>query len=120
YAGRRDASSQSESRIVPLPTLGAGTIKYQYCTDSSCNTVLPHSLSIADTSQVWPLAGLNPAALSALAAAAAKYPNNDLTNGDQLNTGGFRFNAPTPVSLNAHTLRFDLNLTQKQSAFARL
>ena len=119
YAGRRDASSQSESRIVPLASLGAGTINYQYCTDASCNTVQQNSLSIADTSQVWP-AGLNPAALSVLAAAAAKYPNNDLTNGDQLNTGGFRFNAPTPISLNAHTGRFDLNLTQKQSVFARL
>ena len=119
YAGRRDASSQSVSRIVPLPSLGAGTINYQYCTDASCNTVQNSSLSIADTSQVWP-AGLNPAAMAALAAAAAKYPNNDVTNGDQLNTGGFRFNAPTPVSLNSHTARFDLNLTQKQSVFARM
>lgn len=119
YAGRRDASSQSESRIVPLPSLGAGTINYQYCTDASCNTVQQNSLSIADTSQVWP-AGLNPDAMAALAAAAAKYPNNDLTNGDQLNTGGFRFNAPTPVSLNAHTARFDVNLTSKQALFARV
>ncbi len=118
YAGRRDASSQTVSRIVPLPTLGAGTINYQYCTNASCNTVQQNSLTITDTSQIWP-AGLNPNALSALAAAAAKYPNNDLTNGDQLNTGGFRFNAPTPVSLNAHTARLDFNLTNRQSAFVR-
>ncbi len=120
YAGRRDASSQSESRIVPLASLGQGTIKYLYCTDASCNTELPASLNIAQNQQVYSTAGLNPAAMSALAAAAAKYPNNDLTNGDQLNTGGFRFNAPTPISLNSHTARFDFNLTSKQSAFARL
>ena len=125
YAGRRDASSQSVSRIVPLPSLGQGTIKYQYCdntdpvTSACLGNILPASLSIVDTSQVWG-SGLNPAAMSALAAAAAKYPNNDLTNGDQLNTGGFRFNAPTPVKLNAHTARLDFNLSQKQSAFARV
>lgn len=118
YAGRRDASSQSESRIVPLATLGAGTINYQYCTDASCNTVQQNFLNIADTSQIWP-AGLNQTALDALAAAAAKYPNNDLTNGDQLNTGGFRFNAPTPIQLNSHTGRLDFNLNSKQSVFVR-
>jgi Carboxypeptidase regulatory-like domain len=119
YAGRRDASSQSESRVVPLASLGQGTINYTYCTDPSCSTVQPASLLIADTQQIWP-AGLNPAAIAALAAAAGKFPNNDLTNGDQLNTGGFRFNAPTPISLNAHTARLDFNLTQKQSVFARV
>ena len=46
------------------------------------------------TNNVYPAVGLNPLALQALGDAAAKFPNNDLTNGDQLNTGGFRFNAP--------------------------
>jgi hypothetical protein len=119
YAGRRDASSQSVSRIVPLATLGAGTINYQYCADAACNTVLPNHLDLTDTSQIWPV-GLNPLAMQALADAAATFPNNDLTNGDQLNTGGFRFNAPTPVRLNAHTGRLDFNLSQRQSVFARL
>jgi hypothetical protein len=120
YAGRRDASSQSVSRIVPLPNLGQGIIKYLYCNgpnDTSCTT--PASLDLT-ANNVYPAVGLNPAALAALGDAAAKFPNNDLTNGDQLNTGGFRFNAPTPVRLNAHTLRLDANLNQKQSLFARL
>jgi hypothetical protein len=126
YAGRRDASSQTESRIVPLATLGTGTINYLYCTNADPSTgsclgsVLPASLSLAQTQQVYSAAGINPAALAALSAAAAKYPNNDLSNGDQINTGGFRFNAPTPIHLNAHTARFDCNLTNKQSAFARV
>jgi hypothetical protein len=126
YAGRRDASSQSESRIVPLASLGTGTINYKYCTNTdpitgAClGSVLPASLTISDVQQVYSAAGLNPAAMAALSVAAAKYPNNDLSNGDQINTGGFRFNAPTPIHLNAHTARFDFNLSNKQSAFARV
>ena len=65
-------------------------------------------------------AGINQAALDALAAAAAKYPANDTTTGDQLNTGGFSFNAPTPTKLNSHVAKVDFNLTSKQTAFARL
>ena len=44
-------------------------------------------------------------------AAAARYTANDTTSGDGLNTGGFRFNAGLPVDLNAHTARFDWNVT---------
>ncbi|HMK21127.1 MAG TPA: hypothetical protein VK466_02265, partial [Terriglobales bacterium] len=55
-----------------------------------------------------------------LAEAAAKYPANDTTTGDQVNVGGYRFNAPTPVKLNSHVAKFDFNLTTKQSLFARL
>ena len=120
YAGRRDASSQTVSRIVPLPNLGQGIINYLYCngpTDTACTS--PASLDLTQNS-VYPAVGLNPAAMQALGDAAARFPNNDLTNGDQLNTGGFRFNAPTPVKLNAHTGRLDFNLNQRQSLFARL
>jgi hypothetical protein len=120
YAGRRDASSQSESRLVPLTTLGQGIINYQYCTDPSCNTVLPYSLTAAQVQQVYSEAGINPAALAVLSAAAAKYPNNDVTTGDQINTGGFRFNAPTPIRLNSNTAKFDYNLSKSQTVFARL
>jgi hypothetical protein len=125
YAGRRDASSQSVSRIVPLPTLGQGTIKYQYCTntdpatDACLGSVLPATLNLSDTQQVYSSTGLNPTAMAALSAAAAKYPNNDLTTGDQLNTGGFRFNAPTPIHLNGHIARIDLNATSNQTLFVR-
>jgi len=125
YAGRRDASSQSVSRIVPLPTLGQGIINYQYCTNTdpssgAClGSVLPGSLNLGQNQQVYSATGLNPTAMAALSAAAAKYPNNDLTTGDQLNTGGFRFNAPTPIHLNGHIARIDLNATSKQTLFVR-
>ncbi len=124
YAGRRDASSQSVSRTVPLATLGQGTIYYLYCTDPACSNTQKNSLDINAVQQVYnqpgfSAVGLNPAAIAAFQQAAAKYPDNDLTTGDQLNTGGFRFNAPTPVRLNSHVLKLDFNPTSTQTAFVR-
>ena len=74
-----------------------------------------------DFATIFPyLGGINPAVPPALAAAAARYPANDSTIGDGLNTAGFRFNAPLPVTLNSHTGRFDLNLTSNQLLTARV
>jgi Carboxypeptidase regulatory-like domain len=120
YEGRRDATAVPVTRIVPLPSLGQGTMKYSYCTDPSCNTLATASLNLAQTQQVYSSAGINPAALAALAAAAAKYPANDTTVGDGLNTSGFRFNSPTPVRLNSHFARFDFVPTHNQNVFLRL
>ena len=39
FEGRRDASSQSVVRTVPLANLGQGTINYQYCADAACSSV---------------------------------------------------------------------------------
>jgi len=118
YEGRHDASGQTVSRLVPLANLGQGTINYEYCNGGACNVS-----SVTLTPQnpgPFQEAGINQAALDALASAAAKYPANDTSVGDQLNTGGFRFNAPTPVRLNSHVAKFDFNLTNTQTAFARL
>lgn len=120
YAGRHDASSQSVSRVVPLASLGQGTVNYQYCTNVSCSSVAPGSLTMTPGNPgPYTDAGINQTALDALAAAAAKYPANDNTVGDQLNTGGFRFNAPTPTRLNSHVAKLDFNLTNTQTAFVR-
>jgi hypothetical protein len=120
YEGRRDATAESESRIVPLASLGQGTINYTYCTDKSCNTTPQASLNVTQNQQAFQAAGINQAALDALAAAAAKYPANDTSVGDGLNTGGFRFNAPAPILLNSHIARFDYTLNSKQNIFVRL
>ena len=58
-------------------------------------------------------------ALAFLAGAAQRYPANDTTVGDGLNTGGFRFNARTPTQLNTYIARFDFNLTNSQTLFVR-
>src|SRR5215831_5635147 len=120
YDGRRDATATSETRIVPLPSLGQGILNYTYCPDKACTTPAPALLTAAQVQQVYSDAGINSLALQALAAAAAKYPANDTSAGDGLNTGGFRFNSPTPVKLNSHSARLDYTLNGKQNLFVRL
>jgi len=119
YEGRHDASGQSVSRIVPLASLGTGTLNYQFCTDVSCASTGVASLDLPTLQQIFSITGINSVALTALADAASRYPANDTSQGDQLNTGGFRFNAPTPTRLNSHVGKLDFNLTNKQSAFVR-
>jgi len=119
YEGRRDATAQPVVEVVPLPNLGQGTINYTYCPDAACATPQQASLNLAQLQQVYPDTGINQTALDALAAAAAKYPANDTTVGDGLNTSGFRFNASTPVGLNSHVAKLDFNLTSSQSLFVR-
>jgi len=120
YEGRHDATGLSEVRLVPLATLGQGQINYQYCTDASCNTLGIDHLDATQNQSAFSEAGLNPAAMAALADAAAKYPANDTTIGDGLNTSGFRFNANTPQKLNSNVAKFDFNATKNQTLFARL
>ncbi|HET7206474.1 MAG TPA: carboxypeptidase-like regulatory domain-containing protein [Terriglobales bacterium] len=119
YEGRRDATASPVVEVVPLPNLGQGTINYTYCPDAACNSPQEASLNLAQLQQAYPDTGINQTALDALAAAAAKYPANDTSVGDGLNTGGFRFNSPTPVTLNSHVLKMDFNLTSAQHLFIR-
>jgi hypothetical protein len=119
YEGLRDYRGTGVTEIVPLPSLGQGIINYTYCPDAACNSTPKASLNLTQNQAVYQAAGINPAALAALAAAAAKYPANDTTVGDQLNTGGFRFNAITPTRLNSHIARLDYTLNSKQSLFVR-
>ncbi|MDI1241145.1 MAG: hypothetical protein PSX80_04410, partial [bacterium] len=56
---------------------------------------------------------VNPVAVQVFADAAARYPSN-ISGGDGINTGGFRFNAPLPVKQNTHTARFDWSITGDQ------
>ena len=119
YEGRRDASERTVVQTVPLASLGRGEIRYVN-PSGGITTV-----TAANLATIFPqLGGTNPAALQALAAAAAKYPANDFTVGDSqpgrlLNTAGFRFNAQTPVKLNQHWAKFDWNATSKQQVSVR-
>jgi Carboxypeptidase regulatory-like domain len=131
YEGFREATATSVLREVPLPTLGQGIVRYRTdsgASDPSCPAGAPAGvacLNIAQINAAYVAAngvspGINPAALSALAAAASRYPANDSGVGDGLNTSGFRFNARTPASLNTFIARFDVNLTNRQMLFARM
>ena len=118
YEALRQTSQTTVVRTVPLASLGRGELRYR---DTSGNIV---TLTNAQLNAAFSALDMNPAAIAVLAAAAAKYPANDFTTGDSapgrlLNTAGFRFNAPTPVQLNSHVGRFDLNLTDRQQVFVR-
>ena len=109
YEGRRDASQQSVIRFVPLESLGRGEVRFP---DGSGGVT---TLTPSDLNQLFPV-GVNPVAMSALADAARRYPANDFTLGDssadlRLNVGGYRFNAPTPLSWNTYIAKLDFNLT---------
>ncbi len=127
YEGRKDVSQTGVTRTVPLASMGQGLLRYVGCDPGVDCSVASNqrvvSVTTAQLNAIFP-AGINPLAVSTLANAAAKYPANDFTTGDssasrQLNTAGFRFNAPTPVTLNSHSGRFDYNLTSKQIVFLR-
>ncbi len=119
HEGRRDRSQVSVVRRVPLPSLGRGELRYAN-PSGGVTTV-----TAANLATIFPaLGGVNPIAVSALAEASRNYPANDFTIGDSradrlLNTAGFRFNAPLPVDLNSHAAKFDLNITDRQTAFVR-
>jgi hypothetical protein len=125
YEGRRDASSlpSDPSNIprVPLPTLGQGLVRFP--NGGAQGGII--TLTPSDIAAIFPdTGGENPAAVQALASAAAKYPANDFTVGDSsptklLNVAGFRFNARAPVQLNSHVARMDLNISTKQTLFVR-
>ena len=131
YEGFREATATSVVREVPLPTLGQGIVRFRTesgDSDPGCpagtpggvNCLTPAEIQDAYTSFNGPPGpGINPATLAVLAAAAQKYPANDFTVGDGLNTGGFRFNARTPTELNTYIARLDFNLTNNQTLFLR-
>jgi hypothetical protein len=113
YEGRRDAAESSVVRTVPLASLGRGEVRF---VNTSGNVT---TLTAADINRLFPAVGVNPVGLAVLADAASRYPANDPTAGDGLNTSGFRFNASRPVRLNTHTAKLDFNLTNNQSLFIR-
>lgn len=127
YEGRRDRSQQTVLERVPLPTMGQGQLRFANQAGGVTTFTAANFATVFSS-----LSGTNPVALSALAAAAAKYRANDFGNtGDSfidsatgqlvlLNTAGYRFNAYLPSNFNSHSARFDQNLTSKQQLFVRI
>jgi hypothetical protein len=130
YEGFREATGTSAVREVPLPTLGQGIVRYFTANGSSdpgcpagtpagVNCLTPAEINAGYLAANGVTPGVNANSLSVLAAAAAKYPANDFSVGDGLNTAGFRFNARTPSELNTYISKFDLNITDRQTLFIR-
>lgn len=113
YEGRRDASSSSVTRTVPMETLKQGIILYH-----DKNGVL-HQLGASDIQTIDPSGiGIDQAALKQLQAFPA---GNSSAAGDGLNTTGYLFNAPTHSDQNTYIVRFDYKLDEagKHNFFAR-
>ncbi len=119
-ADRRVTQTSVGPRIVPMASLGRGEVRFTNPSGGITTLTPANMLTIFGPANNSSLNGENPVAVAALAAAAAKYPANDCNAGDRcVNTGGFRFNAPTPVTLNSHAAKFDFNLTSKQQVYVR-
>ncbi|NNE99729.1 MAG: hypothetical protein HKN25_11980, partial [Pyrinomonadaceae bacterium] len=118
YEGQRQTLGQSVTRTVPLAHLGQGEIRFAgtgpSCVAGQCVVGLAEL-----NNTIYPDAGTNPVAIAALADAANRYPSNDTSVGDGINTGGFRFNAPRTISENTHIARFDWNASENQQLFFR-
>jgi len=146
YEGRRDASQINVEQAVPFPHVQNGELAYinqtsttsgQTCSATSRLTaadVNTDCVTILPTSQVAALdpcsqAGGCPNAPGFTAAGVApslenlfktRYPApNDFAFGDGLNTAGFRFNAPNPLTENVYFTRLDYNFNSKHKAFGR-
>ena len=125
YEGRRDASGVSNLRIVPLNHFRNGGLGFinnnPGCGVGSRLNTTPNCITILTPAQV---AALDPAGVgpdqSLLSFVNSRYPQaNDLTAGDGINTGGFRFNAPFKREDNTYVTRIDWNATSKQRLFGR-
>src|SRR4030095_9315977 len=85
YEGLREATATSVVREVPLPTLGQGLVRYRTesgFSDPGCpagnasgvDCLTPDEINAAYIAANQTTPGINPAALSALADAARRYP----------------------------------------------
>ncbi|HEY5068369.1 MAG TPA: hypothetical protein VII37_01235, partial [Candidatus Acidoferrum sp.] len=147
YEGRRDAQQINQLQLVPLPHVKTGQIAYINATSTTtgnpCSTnsrltsqdVSTDFVTILPAAQV---AALDPCSqvggcpnapgFAAPGVAPAlqtlfqsRYPTpNDFSSGDGINTAGFRFNAPNPLTENSYLGRFDFNISQKHKLFGRV
>jgi Carboxypeptidase regulatory-like domain len=126
YQGRRDATEVSEVSIVPLDSFRSGEVSYindgAGCTAASRVNTQPGCISALTAGQV---AALDPLGVGRNAALwtfiNGRYPHaNDLSIGDGVNTGGFRFNAPADRTANDYVTRIDYNLSSNMKLFGRV
>ena len=130
YEGLREATSSQGLQVVPLPHVGQGIIRYRTASgasDPSCPAGTPSGFRCLNAAQInaayiaanGVTPGVNPVALAFLSDKTHRYVANDTTVGDGINTGGYRFNAPTPTTQDTYVLKLDFNLTDSQTLFVR-
>ena len=114
YEGERSTRGATVLRVVPLPTLGQGIVRFRTTNGEIA------ALNCSQITTIFPNTnGCNPFALSVFASAASRYTANSFDTGDGLNTAGFRFNADDEIKNNSHVLRLDFNVSAGQQALFR-
>jgi hypothetical protein len=104
YEGRRDRSQATALRVVPTADFRNGIFTYLR-NDGSVGELTPDQVKAIDPAHI----GADPAVLKLL----QSYPlPNDNTQGDGLNTSGYRFNAPVPLKWDTYTARIDYHLDE--------
>ncbi|MGA2250027.1 carboxypeptidase regulatory-like domain-containing protein [Terracidiphilus sp.] len=110
YEGRRDTLSNLTTRTVPLDSYRSGSVNY--FTNQQAGTM--NSLSPTQVAALDPLGiGYNSALLSLYS---SRYPHaNDFSGkeGDLVNTAGYTFNAPFPLTEDNYTQRVDYKLNSR-------
>lgn len=132
YEGQRQQQEFPVNREVPLAHVGLGQIRFTGTlpgevpcispgNPAGCTPAHPITVGVPQLNMIYNQipGGMNPIAIAALASAASRYPSNNDQIGDGVNTGGFRFNAPTTSEENTHIARFDFKLNDKHSFFFR-
>jgi hypothetical protein len=130
YNGRRDNQGAQVENTVPLDEFRNGNIQYILkqdangvtCTGTSRANTTPQCIGVIDSSQVATLdpqgTGFDPALVDFIN---KRYPHvNDVTGGDGINTGGFRFNAPVILKENDYVTRLDYTLNHAMKLWARV
>jgi Carboxypeptidase regulatory-like domain len=111
YERRKDASDSTGLRTVPNATFRQGTFTY-LTTSGSVATLSPAQVQALDPTGL----GEDPAALATF----QQYPlPNNNTVGDGLNTAGYLFNAPTPLSWKTYIAKIDYQLNARNTLFWR-
>ncbi len=114
YEGRRDDEGSSNSGTVPTTGFRAGNLQYYYVKNGSDSiyTLTPQDIQSMDPQGI----GENQNILQIYNA----YPTgNDTTQGDGLNTIGYRFPYNLQRSYNTYIARLDWNINSKHSVFWR-
>ena len=123
YYNSRIIQSSQVNRNVPLDSFRNGNVSYikDGCAATSRQNTTPQCIGMLDSAQV---ANLDPQGVGfnqdLLTFMNQRYPHaNDLTRGDGVNTGGFRFNSPRPDFQTDYVGRIDYKLTPTMSVFGR-
>ena len=127
FADSRIIQSNAVEQTVPLPALYSSTPTLNYindgstCGDTSRLNNQPGCISSINAAQA---AALDPAGIgfdpSVLAFLAKRYPApNDPTQGDGVNTEGFRFTYPEPDIETTYVGRVDYSLSKNNKVYGR-